>query len=136
MLGFAFSANATFILSTLSVPYIIVALIIGTVFFTSLFLIIAVVAKSMQAYNTITIVLFFFLDFASTAFYPITSSTPIWLRAISSVNPVSLVCNIVRDSMVSGISSATMISTLEMTGIMALFFVLAMVMYRRVRVGA
>ncbi|MCL5989394.1 MAG: ABC transporter permease [Candidatus Thermoplasmatota archaeon] len=136
MLGFAFSANATFILSTLSIPYIIVALIIGTVFFTSLFLIIAVVAKSMQAYNTITIVLFFFLDFASTAFYPITSSTPIWLRAISSVNPVSLVCNIVRDSMVSGISSATMTSTLEMTGIMALFFVLAMVMYRRVRVGA
>ncbi len=136
MLGFAFSANATFILSTLSIPYIIVALIMGTVFFTSLFLIIAVVAKSMQAYNTITIVLFFFLDFASTAFYPITPSTPVWLRAISSVNPVSLVCNIVRDSMVSGISSSTMTSTLEMTGIMALFFVLAMIMYRRVRVGA
>ncbi len=114
--------SATFNLSILSYVYLVGALILGTIFFTSLFLILSIKARSMNAYSTITFLLFFLLDFASTAFYPITSSTPLALRIISAGNPLSYIVNIVRDAMVYGITYYT----LEELGLIALLMTIVL----------
>jgi ABC-2 type transport system permease protein len=136
MLAFAISIHASFIISIETTPYLILALVMGTIFFTSLFLIISVFAKSMQAYNTITIVLFFFLDFASTAFYPITSSTPVWLRGISEFNPLSMIVNVIRSSMLTTVTSSSIVTVLELFLLMLLFFSFSILSYRKIRVGS
>ncbi|MCL4314774.1 MAG: ABC transporter permease [Candidatus Thermoplasmatota archaeon] len=127
--------GATFSMGVISYLYMITALVAGTIFFSSMFLVISIKAKSMQAYNTITILLFFFLDFASTAFYPITKLTPLPLRIISSLNPLSYVANIVRDSMVYGISYTTSIDMLIVVAIMLILFAISLKLYSNVRTG-
>lgn len=135
VLGFAYVVGTSLYVSLISIVYMIVALVLGALLFASIFLIIAVLAKTMQAYNTITIVLFFMLDFASTAFVPITSGIPAFLRHMSAFNPLSAVANIVRDSTLYGITYGTLLSTLLIAALTAVFFVLSMVMYRKVRTG-
>ncbi len=136
VLAFAYSVGATVSMSIVSVLYMILALTLAAIFFTSVFLIIAVLAKTMQAYNTITIVLFFFLDFASTAFVPITPNVPPVLREISYFNPLSAVANVVRDTTLFGINSTTFTETVLILVLTVVFFALSMLAYRRVRTGA
>lgn len=135
VLGFAYVVGTTINMTVLSAVYMLVALTLGAIFFASIFLIIAVLAKTMQAYNTITIVLFFLLDFASTAFVPITEGVPVFLRNLSFVNPLSAVANIVRESTLYGVNSSTFGLTLLVAALTGLFFFLSMAMYRKVRTG-
>ncbi len=125
--GFAFSA-----ISTISMIF---TLVTGTIFFTSLFLIISILVRTMQAYNTLTILFFFILTFASTAFYPITPQTPEALRLLSSLNPLSYVANIVRDSMVYGVGIGTFYDIIIVTGLMLSFFLISLGLYRNVQTG-
>ncbi|AKA48569.1 ABC transporter permease [uncultured archaeon] len=124
-----------FSLSVLSSLYLVLSLVAGTILFSSLFLILSILVRTMQAYNTLTILLFFILDFASTAFYPITSETPEALRIISSLNPLSYVANIVRDSMVYGIGLSTAYQMLLITVIMVVLFVISLRLYKNVQTG-
>ena len=124
-----------FSLSVLSSLYLVLPLVAGTILFSSLFLILSILVRTMQAYNTLTILLFFILDFASTAFYPITSETPEALRIISSLNPLSYVANIVRDSMVYGIGLSTAYQMLLITVIMVVLFVISLRLYKNVQTG-
>ncbi len=135
VLGFAYTVGTTINMTALSSVYLIVSLTLGSIFFASIFLIIAVLAKTMQAYNTITIVLFFLLDFASTAFVPITSGIPVFLRNLSGFNPLSAVANIVRDSTLYGIKGSTLTQTLLIAVLTVIFFFISMLMYRKVRTG-
>lgn len=136
VLAFAFSVGTSLQITFISGLYMVAALTLAAILFTSIFLIIAVLAKTMQAYNTITIVLFFLLDFASTAFVPITSSIPAFLRGLSSYNPLSAVANIVRDSTLFGIGTSTHLQMVLVTLLTTVFFFLSLLMYRRVRTGA
>ena len=135
MILLAISISGYFTLTAISLGYLILILIVGTIFFSSLFLIISILVRTMQAYNTITIFLFFTLDFASTAFYPVTSATPFALRAVSELNPLSYVANVVRDSMVYGVSAQTGYETLLMLLLMVIFFGIALYLYKNVRIG-
>lgn len=110
-------------------------LVIGSIFFTSLFLIISVLVRTMNAYQTITFLLFFLLDFASTAFYPITPETPAALRLLSGFNPLSYIVNVVRDCMLYGVTYSTWVSTGIITLLTAIFFYLSLVLYNNVRTG-
>lgn len=125
--GFAFTA--------LSLFYMIISLVAGTILFSSLFLILSILVRTMQAYNTLTILLFFILDFASTAFYPITSQTPEALRVLSMINPLSYVANIVRDSMVYGVSLYTGFEMLLVLVVMLVLFVISLSLYRNIKTG-
>lgn len=114
---------------------ILVVLILGSILFSSVFLILSVIIKTIQTYNMANIILFFVIDFASSAFYPITSQTPIALRAISSVNPLSYIVDVTRSAMVYQITY----STLVQIGIIALatviLFALSVLSYKKVKLG-
>ncbi len=135
MLGFSLLIPIAVIVTPESILLAVFAIVVGTMLFSSLFLIISGLSKSMQAYNTITIVLFFMLDFASTAFYPITPSTPLWLRTLSGSNPLSFIANILRDSLISNISSSTFFYAGILLIVMLAFLVVSLKIYKNIRSG-
>lgn len=70
---------------------------LGSVLFGSLMLLLAALVKSNNAYNSVQILLIFFVNFASTVFYPLGSSLPLALRALFEVNPLTYVADVVRN---------------------------------------
>lgn len=71
-------------------------LIVGAIFFCSTMLYIAAKVKTNQAYNSIQIIILFVINFVSDVFYPITSATPLPLRILSYVNPLTYVSDGIR----------------------------------------
>ncbi len=137
VLGFAFSTGtAHFTITWLSALYLVTGLVLASILFTSVFLSLAVVVKTMQAYNTVTIILFFMLDFASNAFVPITPAVPAVLREMAAYNPLSAAVTIVRDSLIYGINSNTHIQMLLLALLSAVLFGVSVILYRRVRTGS
>ncbi|WP_337860904.1 ABC transporter permease [Ferroplasma sp.] len=135
MIVFALTIPIKFNVSVISILMSVFAIVIGTMLFSSLFLIISGISKSMQAYNTITIVLFFMLDFASTAFYPITNNTPEWLRILSGANPLSFIADILRDSLVLSITYNTLLYALILFIVMIAFLLASTKVYKSIRSG-
>ena len=76
---------------------VLVALLIGSIFFGSLMLLISALVKSNNAYNSIQVLVIFVVNFASPVFYPLSSGLPIPIRALFMVNPLTYVVNVVRD---------------------------------------
>lgn len=124
-----------FNLTPVSILLTITSLVLGTILFSSLFLIISTIAKTMQTYNTITIVLFFVLDFASSAFYPIGSSSEAVVRYMSLANPLTYVTNIVRTALISTPTQGTLVELAVVSLITAALFGIARGMYRRIKMG-
>ncbi len=135
MLAFALAIPVSFNYNLIGVLSFLVTIVMGTILFSSLFLIISGIAKSMQAYQTITIVLFFLLDFASTSFYNITSSTPVWLVYIADINPLTYISNILRDSFIYGVNYQTFTSMGIIFAGMVVLFAISMRVYRNIRSG-
>ncbi len=123
-------------ISPLNIILLILTLAIGTTFFSSLFLIFSVKIKSMNAYNTVTIVLFFFLDFASPSFYPVTSKTPVVLQAFIAVNPLSYIVYSARDILSYNQPFAALQPLLVIFIVMLVFLGLAIKLYGNVRTGS
>ncbi|WP_449462532.1 ABC transporter permease [Tardisphaera miroshnichenkoae] len=80
----------------------------GSLFFSSIFLIVAALIKSAVTFNSLQNVLVFALDFGSTIFYPAGASLPAALRVVVQLNPESYVVDLTR----AGFSGA--FSLLEM----------------------
>ncbi len=135
MMALAFLINGDFNITILGAIILVAVLVLGSIFFTSLFLIISVLVRTMNAYQTITFLLFFMLDFASTAFYPVTPSTPLVLRVISTFNPLSYIVDVVRDCMLYGVSYSAWVGTGIITLLTVIFFYLSLVLYNNVRTG-
>lgn len=135
MIAFAFTIPVQFKLTLSGIGLFILTMIVGTMLFSSIFLIISGLAKSMQAYNTITILLFFLLDFASTAFYPITSQTPQWLQIVAGANPLSFISNILRSSFISGVNSSSLYYSGVLLIAMLIFFGISLRIYKNIRSG-
>ncbi|MEM0155807.1 MAG: ABC transporter permease [Thermoplasmataceae archaeon] len=114
---------------------VILTITLATILFSSIFLILSILVRTMQAYQTITIFLFFILDFASTAFYSVTSLTPEPLRILSDANPLSYVSNILRDATVFGITSSTMFDLELVLALTVIFFAISMPLYGRIKPG-
>ena len=84
----------------------------------------------------LTILIYFFLDFASTAFYPITNATPLVLRDISMVNPLSYITNIIRSSIDSGYVSSVMTESLILLVTTVVIMFISLRMYSRLKTVA
>jgi ABC-2 type transport system permease protein len=76
---------------------VVSAALIGSLLFGSMTLILSAFIKSSTAYNSITILILFVVNFASTVFYPFSSSYPLPLQALFIINPLTYVANTVRD---------------------------------------
>ena len=69
---------------------------LGSVMFGSLMLLLAALVKSNNAYNSIQILLIFFVSFASTVYYPLSASLPLALRVLFVVNPLTYIADWTR----------------------------------------
>jgi len=137
--GLMMAVSEAFLKYTVVTPLgailIVVNISLGSLFWGCLFLSIAAKVKSNQAYNSITILIIFLADFASTVFYPIQPSTPEPLRVLFYINPLTYIADGVRAGYVSAITNFSMlqllvilVETIAMVGI-------AILLYRKVRVG-
>ena len=135
MLGLSVLISGGFVFNMLSVSLTMLSLILGTMLFSSLFLIISTLAKTMQTYNTITIALFFVLDFASSAFYPIPTTTDEVIRIISLSNPLTYIVDVTRTALIGVPDTTTYVYALAMLLLTVFLFVLARLLYRTVRSG-
>ncbi len=72
------------------------AIALGSIFFGSAMLLLAALVKSNNAYNSIQILLIFFVNFASTVFYPASPSLPLVLRALFVLNPLTYIADTAR----------------------------------------
>ena len=114
---------------------ILSALVLGSVLFTSIFLILSVYIKTIQSYNMVNIILFFVIDFASSAFYPITAKTPAVLKIISLGNPLSYLVDVIRSSMVYSPTYSTLVQFIVILVVTIVFFVASVAAYNRVKLG-
>jgi ABC-2 type transport system permease protein len=123
------------VFSTIGLLISIFTLFIGTIIFTSIYMIISIKTKKMQTYNTITIVLFFVVDFTSSAFYPITSQTPYSLRVMSYLNPLTYITDITRSTLVFSSLNNVSNELLILTIATVIVFGIALKLYNGVKPG-
>ena len=71
-------------------------ILVGSIFFGSLMLFISALVKSNNAYNSIQILVIFVVNFASTVFYPFSTSLPLPIQVLFRINPLSYIADAVR----------------------------------------
>ncbi|MEM0129261.1 MAG: ABC transporter permease [Thermoplasmata archaeon] len=75
------------------------AIALGSIFFGSLMLLISALVKSNNAYNSIQVLVIFFVNFASTVFYPYSTSLPAGIRGLFLANPLTYVADTARSGL-------------------------------------
>ncbi len=73
------------------------AIALGSIFFGSLMLFISAHVKSNTAYNSIQVLLLFLISFASTVFYPFSTSLPYALQVLFAINPLTYIADTARN---------------------------------------
>ena len=129
----AVAMSVTFAYTALNLAMMVIILSVGAMFFSSVFLIMSLTFKTMNAYNTATIFLFFFQDFASTAFYPVTSKTPVALKYMVYVNPLTYIVDAARYVITANDPLHAVLYTGVVTALMLVFFSIAIYMYSHMK---
>ncbi len=96
MMGMALVLVQVPAISAVAVLVMFAVITLGAIFFGSLMLLISALVKSNNAYNSVQILVIFVVNFASTVFYPISSSLPAALRYLFLINPLTYIANAVR----------------------------------------
>jgi ABC-2 type transport system permease protein len=107
-----------------SVPYTILALVVGSVFFGSFTIILSTKMKSSEGYNVISNGLFLFFAFVSSAFYP-AKGLPEPLSIAFYVNPLTYIVDITRAGIFSQIDVFTNIELVILSLLAATVFLIA-----------
>jgi ABC-2 type transport system permease protein len=79
----------------------LLTVLVGASFFATLSMLIAIMVKTRERFMGMGQVLTMPLFFASNAIYPI-SIMPSWLKALSTVNPLTYIVNLLRGYLVTG----------------------------------
>jgi ABC-2 type transport system permease protein len=119
--------------SVWSIPYTLIAIMIGSIFFGSLTIIISTLLKSSEGFNVISNGIFLFFAFASSTFYP-TFNVIEPLRTIFYINPLTYIVDITRSGIFSQISYFTNIEILIILILSLLAFSIATMSMLRVKV--
>ena len=106
MLAVAWALLGTVPTAPLALGTMFGVIVIGSIFFGALMLFLGALVKSNTAYNSIQILLIFIVNFASTVFYPLSSTLPLGLRVLFEINPLTYVADAVRGAY-SGTLTAT-----------------------------
>jgi ABC-2 type transport system permease protein len=96
MLGVAWALLGTGPTELLALGTMFGVIVVGSIFFGALMLFLGALVKSNTAYNSIQILLIFVVNFASTVFYPLSSSLPYALQVLFQINPLTYVADAVR----------------------------------------
>ena len=97
MLAIAIALLGATPVGLLGVLAIFGAIALGSIFFGSMMLLISALVKSNNAYNSIQVLLIFFVNFASTVFYPFSAALPLALRVLFSINPLTYIADTARN---------------------------------------
>lgn len=100
------------------------AIALGSIFFGSLMLLLAALVKSNNAYNSIQVLTIFFVNFASTVFYPFSSNLPYALQVIFVVNPLTYIADTARNGYLGALTPTNgyemIVLAIETTVVLAL----------------
>jgi ABC-2 type transport system permease protein len=107
-----------------SIPYIVYALVMGSIFFGSFTIILSTRIKSSEGYNVISNGLFLFFAFVSSAFYP-AQGLPGPLTLAFYLNPLTYIVDISRAGLFSQVDAFTNIQVLIITLLAAAVFMIA-----------
>ncbi len=122
-------------MGAIGIVFMILNIVVGGLFWGFLFLALAAKTRSNQAYNSIQIFIIFFADFASTVFYPLTSKTPMALRYMFYINPLTYIADGIRAGYLSSITKATIIEFSILILETFIIGIIAILLYRKVRIG-
>jgi len=78
---------------------------VGSILFGSLMLLISAFVRSNNTYTGIQVLIVFVVNFASTVFYPFSSSLPLGMRILFMINPLTYVVNLTRDAFLGTITN-------------------------------
>ncbi|HTT16236.1 MAG TPA: ABC transporter permease [Thermoplasmata archaeon] len=104
---------------------------LGSVLFGALMLLLAALVKSNNAYNSIQILLIFFVNFASTVFYPLSSALPLALRTLFLINPLTYIADAVRHGYAGSFGAISAPEVVALIGETTVLLVLATRAYLR-----
>ena len=113
--------GTTILMGLVGVVWIFILVMMLTLGFTGISLIMASRVKKPEIYAIFTQTIALPLWFLSGAFFP-AASMPTWMRAISTVNPMTYAVDGIRDVMITG--SYPLSTALPQIGILALFAVI------------
>jgi len=131
MMAVAFAIIGSVPTQLFTLAVIFGSITLGSVFFGGLMLFISALVKSNTAYNSIQILLIFVVNFASTVFYPLSSSLPVVLRALFVVNPLTYVADAVRGAYTGSLTASDGLQMLVLAGETAVILFLAIRAYMR-----
>jgi ABC-2 type transport system permease protein len=131
MLAIAVGLLGVGTLTLLGIALMLGTIAIGSVLFGALMLFLAALVKSNNAYNSLQILLIFFVNFASTVFYPLNSGLPIVLRGLFEVNPLTYIADIVRNGYGGKFSSTNALEVVVLAMEMGVLLTLATRAYFR-----
>ena len=97
---------------------------VGSIFFGAVMLFLSALVKSINAYNSIQLLLLFVVNFASTVFYPLSSRLPLVLQVLFRVNPLTYVSDAVRGAYLGNLTftDGYQMLLLVVESVVALFF--------------
>ncbi len=104
MLG-AYALLGGFHLTAYGLSVMYGTILLGSIFFGSLMLFISALVKSNNAYNSIQILVLFVVNFASTVFYPFSSSLPVPIQILFRINPLTYVADAVRGGFLGNLTA-------------------------------
>jgi len=120
--------GGSYILTLGTVSVSILTLVLGALFFVSFYFIIGSIVETAGTYNLLATVLLFPIMFLSEAFYPVDGVVMGAWRYLFKFNPLSLMANTLRSSLLLGV--------LDFSGVMSLFLMdvimlsLALIIFR------
>jgi len=138
MVAISIPLGTHIVFSLPGVGLVLLNLVVGAVLFCSTMLFIAAKVTSNQAYNSIQILILFVINFVSDVFYPITSATPLPLRIVSYVNPLTYISDGIRAGLGSPsafFNNWNPVETVILLAETAALFLLAYRTYSRVKVS-
>ena len=131
MLGLSVVLTGTTTITLGGVGVMLGAIALGSVMFGGAMLLLAALVKSNTAYNSIQILIIFLVSFASTVFYPLSSSLPLALRVLFIVNPLTYVADATRGGYTASFSATSGLEVAVLAAETVIFLVLATRAYLR-----
>ncbi len=122
-------------ISGVELVVILATIALGATFFGGLLIALGARIRSANLYFTIQSLLQYFLIFVSTVYYPVTSRTPIVLRAVMYANPLTYAANTVRDAFTHSFGPGDLTAGAVLGGLALLTFGLAIFSFRRLEFG-
>jgi len=115
---------------------VVVFLVLGTFIFGSIMLALGAIVKSNQIFNLVSNIVFFIVTFASSVFYPLTSDTPILLKIVAEVNPLTYVVDGIRSAYLNQIGVNDLFDFIILLVLSFVFMTIATIAYRKIKLSA